>query len=424
MTKRVVAGIFMVAALILTACSTDEAEPNPFIEDLEYMIYVLENNFAAFDVANWAHDVDIRELESAARRSILAMEEECRDTFFGIMSFHFLPLSSLGHFNIAAYEALEGWYHSFHPRQRHHLRSPEVQRFYGDMTDYRRDIQSEEFRRLVEIYGHSPRMRTLEEIMNPEREPRVETLRENEIAFISTGISSFDTINLLPYVSDLDLDNFEHIIIDLRGNGGGVVRHYIEALWNPMSNQSWEDPQLFLFFADHYYTRRFELTLDHTSFTATTERNITAITEAYRPIQEILAEFDLPELPIVDRKRLQYGAPAIFRLPYILPNPNSFDGKIWLLVDGFVGSASQVFSWLAKEAGFATLVGETTGGNFGGERTVAFMPNTGIMFQFDVFYITDSRGRPLEAGTIPHHFNRPGMDALQTVLALIEEGEY
>jgi len=42
----------------------------------------------------------------------------------------------------------------------------------------------------------------------------------------------------------------------------------------------------------------------------------------------------------------------------------------------------------------------------------------------DLFYVTDSRGRPLEAGTIPHIFNREGMDALETVLALIEKGDY
>jgi len=40
-----------------------------------------------------------------------------------------------------------------------------------------------------------------------------------------------------------------------------------------------------------------------------------------------------------------------------------------------------------------------------------------------LFYVTDRYGRPLEAGTIPHYFNRPGMDALETVLAMIEEAD-
>ena len=87
-------------------------------------------------------------------------------------------------------------------------------------------------------------------------------------------------------------------------------------------------------------------------------------------------------------------------------------------------SGAQIAAWLAKNSGFATLVGEITGGCWGGLRLISAMPNTGILFQFDAFYITDRYGRPLEAGTIPHHFNHPGMDAMETVLALIAEGEY
>ena len=67
-------------------------------------------------------------------------------------------------------------------------------------------------------------------------------------------------------------------------------------------------------------------------------------------------------------------------------------------------------------------MGDTTGGGFGGPRVAVPMPNTGVIFYFDMFYITDARGRPIEAGTDPHFFNRPGMDALETVLALIAEG--
>jgi C-terminal processing protease CtpA/Prc len=95
-----------------------------------------------------------------------------------------------------------------------------------------------------------------------------------------------------------------------------------------------------------------------------------------------------------------------------------------MLTDQTMGSAAQAAAWYAKETGQITLVGNTTGGAFGGPRTMAFMPNTGIIFYFDIFYITDAKGRPLEAGTIPHHFNLPGMDALETVLALIDEGNY
>jgi len=89
-----------------------------------------------------------------------------------------------------------------------------------------------------------------------------------------------------------------------------------------------------------------------------------------------------------------------------------------------MGSAAQLAAWISMEADYATHVGEPTGGNFGGLRTLALLLNTGIALYFDVFYITDSRGRLLETGTIPHHSNRPGMDALETALALISEGKY
>jgi len=44
------------------------------------------------------------------------------------------------------------------------------------------------------------------------------------------------------------------------------------------------------------------------------------------------------------------------------------------------------------------------------------------MFRFDIGYFTDSYGRSLEEfGITPNYLNRPSMDALQTVLAMIEE---
>jgi len=72
---------------------------------------------------------------------------------------------------------------------------------------------------------------------------------------------------------------------------------------------------------------------------------------------------------------------------------SQFDGKIWMLIDGVAYSGAMKTAAIHKEIGFATLV-------------------------------TDIRGRPLEYGIDPHYFNRPGMDALETVLAMIAEGAY
>ena len=62
-----------------------------------------------------------------------------------------------------------------------------------------------------------------------------------------------------------------------------------------------------------------------------------------------------------------YKTYPIYINPWTVNHNNSdfinFKGKIYLLVDKDVFSASESFASFAKDSGFATLVGEPTGGN-------------------------------------------------------------
>jgi len=429
MLKRMFSAIALITVVLLaTACSSDnyETEPNPFIEDLEHIIYVLENNFGVLEVAHWAHGIDYREIFANARETILAVEEMCRDKFAAHLGYHFRPLLNTGHFLIiTTYDSLQFLENIASSQELRILSSPEREHFYGDMDEDRLTTLRYEHFRLYLTYGGQSNRHMVD---SPEDivfiEPSVDIIKENEIVYISTGMMSLFTLELEEEISQLDLDGLEHIIIDLRGNSGGQVAHFTDTLMRPLINRHLETPEAFILFSDGPYTRRLEPFFNYAMTAIVGERPFAPVS-AYRPIDEVLADFYLPELPYVDANRLHYGVPASFEVDFMPQDySNGFNGKIWLLVDGRVGSAAQIFAWLVKETGFATLVGETTGGNMGGPSTIAFLPNTGIMFRFDALYLTDSRGRSLEAGTIPHHFNRPGMDALQTVLALIEEGEY
>lgn len=54
-----------------------------------------------------------------------------------------------------------------------------------------------------------------------------------------------------------------------------------------------------------------------------------------------------------------------------------------MLVDKIVYSASEAFVAFCKESGFATLVGETTGGDgIGIEPLLFYLPNSGLVIRF------------------------------------------
>jgi len=167
------------------------------------------------------------------------------------------------------------------------------------------------------------------------------------------------------------------------------------------------------------YTRRFTGNIDgliNLNFLHPTA--ISPYDRSIRLTSDILSQNDMPEIRLEDFYRLPYGFQA--RLLVEPSLASGFDGTIWLLTDERMGSAAQIAAWFAKESGFATLVGDTTGGFYGGARTNAPLHNTGIGITFDMLYATDSNGRPLEAGTVPHYFNIPEHDALETTLAIIQ----
>ena len=400
-----------------------------FLEDLDYFVYVLENNFPLLGVANWAHGIDYQEMAANARASVLSMEEPCEGAFLIIMIYHFFPLLGTGHFMIIDLSTFENMVNSNHYggyrgekwlMNRELLMSPLANRFYGEWDESRLEESGESVvEDLFETFGGPPSNRFSEGdfIFLPFA---TEIIEEDRVAYISTGSSMAHLQGVGGRVRSfmIDIEDYDHLIIDLRGNTGGNINHFLNNLLRPLLREAIETPNAFYFFFDGPYVRRFGDLL----FRPTTYTGFLTITEPYRPINEISADFNLPDIRHTDIDRMHYGAPA-GRGGSIEPIQGwgNFDGKVWMLINHQNGSAAQMAAWYASETEHITLVGDRTGGAFGGPRTMALMPNTGIAFYFDIFYVTDRHGNPLEAGTVPHYWSRPGMDALETVLALIDE---
>ena len=88
----------------------------------------------------------------------------------------------------------------------------------------------------------------------------------------------------------------------------------------------------------------------------------------------------------------------------IIPQPNAYKGKLFLLTSNFTFSAAESFAIDLKESGNATLVGEATAGDTGNGPDF-FMSKYGIYFRVPTREPHVSpQGFPLEGiGITPHH---------------------
>lgn len=114
------------------------------------------------------------------------------------------------------------------------------------------------------------------------------------------------------------------------------------------------------------------------------------------------------------------------RYPTLSYQDDSFDynGKIWLLVDPFVYSSAESFTQYCKNTGFATVVGEKTKGNGGSETMHIFsLPNSCILITIDShrFVINEDGSNNVLWGTSPDIENKKGLDALETCLEIIND---
>jgi len=386
----------------------DDTVNQAFLDDLDYMLHVLENNFALFDVAYWARGVDIYAIAHNLRTYIANNTYIELDDFYIALYQHFMPLTHIGHFGIVN-PATHYWYITNNwlpPWNMEVLTRPHVLTFYEPRHHIHNNIG-----------------------IDYERAPNVTAniIEEGAIAYLS--INSFSNATFQERLEDeakifdfyYEIQGFDHLIIDLRKNRGGNVFYFYDAIVGPNISTSLTIDG-FAFVIHGEYSSQFTQNLAGAEFPATTIR---FIDNEPMLAAEILETFNLPDFNTADIVRLDYGFRTQLtvnprRIPEFDSSP-AFDGNIWVLTGPSTASSAQLAAWISKDTGFATLVGEITGGVFGGQSTYIALPNTGIVFQMDLFYVTDQYGRPLEAGTIPHHFNRPGMDALETALAIIAE---
>lgn len=268
--------------------------------------------------------------------------------------------------------------------------------------------------------------------------PDLSNAENHEILFLNEGLSSIPNIEtriIIPdsvaYVSSRhflsspevlalelaqllefyeEISDFNHLIIDFRNHLGGMSLFAEDLFFSPLISEPLE-------VSIHQFFRK--------PFINLLRENPNDIYENLNlvPATTFIGENNFYNLHPDDIEFLDYSSvsrrtiyPASINFP--------FSGRIWFLVNSQTASAAELAVLHAMSIDFATVVGTNTSGIMPATRSYIALPNSGIIFQYDVGYFIDETGRSLEEfGITPHYPNRPGLDALNTVLQMIEEIE-
>lgn len=235
-------------------------------------------------------------------------------------------------------------------------------------------------------YGFSKKKLDSQEINLNIRDFRTATIVPEEVAYLR--LQKMDTRRIEEDGKEIRaflerVKDFDKLIIDIRGEVMASDEYWMKNLVAPLIEETLSVENYF--FIRGNYTKGFYQEMGHTL------TPISSLDDDLKTIvsEEVLTNFDY------------YGTRNMTVDPL---NPVGFKGEIYLLVDNNVNSSTENFAFFAKESGFATLVGETTGGNGHTiEPILISLPNSGIIVRYVGELILASDGTvTAEVGTIPH----------------------
>ena len=221
-----------------------------------------------------------------------------------------------------------------------------------------------------------------------------------KIKSLDNSFISTDTPKIREFFQQIK--NYGACIVDIRGNGGGDSAYWVKNLVAPNLTEPAE------------YTG-YQLVRGKAA-----EQYLISAGMIMVPLWDFKR---LPNINQDDFARMDYFIESKSKIPNE-SDTKAFEGKFYLLTDGGVYSSAEAFAIFCKATGFATIVGEPTGGDGMGTDPLLFaLPNSGTILRFSASLgLNPDGGSNEEFGTVPDVPNAAGKDALQTCLDLIHGG--
>ena len=153
--------------------------------------------------------------------------------------------------------------------------------------------------------------------------------------------------------------DYDHLIIDIRGNTGGSDRFWRQEIVEPLLKEKAKSTA--------YYALHDKATYSN-------------VMRMERQVYFTVSKSRFDHLP----PEAQSDEVKIYKNPTTIRPQNTvdFDGTITVLIDKLIYSSSESFSAFCKNTGFATLYGTNTGGDGIGDATYFTLPNSKLIIRF------------------------------------------
>lgn len=387
-----------------------------YLEDFDYLYHAMKENYPYFGVVKRQSGIDIHERYESARKEMERCESDF--DFFRLTRDFINELDFTGHiftWNASYYRfSVENWqeFVTEFPENKTHLKpylealdNPVSKAGYAAMEAFYEPVYAEVDKR----NGTAPAAPEDETFAAETEElPNVQTriIEDGNIAYVSIGMFDMncykeDQDKLLDFYKQVS--NYNHLIIDISENGGGGMSYYSDLVVAPNIDAPLS-VSVYALVKGGDINQRFFM-----------DESIAE--DEWKPIAQLPK---LPDINLDDLADLDFFTDT----PYeIAPSGSDklFQGKIWLLVSKINYSSAEYAAMFTKHSGFATLVGENTGGDgIGIDPAYIVLPASGLIVQYSPVYgVTADGTGSEECGTAPDIAAAPGETELDACLRAI-----
>lgn len=412
--KSKVATLFLVGFLILMLCDKREAAwPLPLpeicemdrpdlsveqlLEDYDTMWQIIEQNFPLMGVVQRAYpDFDAERVRRAYRNSIASMAGRGLAPDIKNATFEKAVRGAL--------EAFGGQGHLWYVNEENYSHFLQIYHQVADQPTCAYDYGQLRRAESVAWYGYRTGDYEAAASSPGKQSSKLSTEQTGDTAVIR--VPGFD-LNAITADRPIwqqfyqQAQSCHDLVIDLRGNPGGSDQYWKELIAGPNIKETTAVEQVRL-------VRGVE---------ATEYQRLSGGT--YHPIEE----YDLRPQDNAEDVASMEGYFVEDQVVEPTADSPAFAGHIWVLVDRRVYSAAEGFAYWCKNTGFATLVGQRTGGDgVGIDPQVFSLPHTGFCFRFSsALGLNAEGGSNEEYGTEPDVLLEEGENAYMACLKLIGE---